>query len=207
MELHDRFVKLWKNTGAQGDADRVFGWLETRYSESHRAYHTLKHVDDCLAEFKTVKHLAEKPNEVKLAIWFSDAVYEVGVEALKKSNEERSAKLAFDMLRKADVSFDRAEYVRRLILATNHNEDPVLTDARLVADIDLAILGQPEDVYDKYEQDIRKEFAWAPDEEFRKGRMKVIDKFLGRRIYYTDHFYQKYEKLAMHNLERALVRL
>lgn len=51
----------------------VYDTLVKRYQEPHRAYHTLKHIIDCLNEFEEVKPLLQNPNAVEMALLFHDA--------------------------------------------------------------------------------------------------------------------------------------
>jgi predicted metal-dependent HD superfamily phosphohydrolase len=50
--------------------------LIAAYSEQHRRYHTLQHLEECFARFDELADLAEHPKDVELAIWFHDAIYD-----------------------------------------------------------------------------------------------------------------------------------
>lgn len=63
-----RWTTLWKHLGAQGDASVAYNDLVARYSEPHRAYHTLEHIGHCLDELEQVRHLAINPDAVELAL-------------------------------------------------------------------------------------------------------------------------------------------
>ena len=95
--------------------------------------------------------------------------------------------------------------VTRLIIATEHTTRPSLPDDRLLVDIDLSILGQSEEVYDRYEDQIRREYSWVPRPLFRSERSKVLRHFLESPVLYeTDGFRTRYENQARFNLERTL---
>src|SRR5262249_12843015 len=100
------------------------------------------------------------------------------------------------------------EQVVRLILSTKHvspSDDP---DIRALQDLDLSILGQPEPVFDEYEDQIRKEYEWVPDEMFRTARAAILRTFLGwPSTYSTNFFVARYEQQARKNLERSVSRL
>ena len=117
----------------------LFEGLAARYREPHRAYHTLAHVEHVLRQFDGVRHLANDPDAVELALWFHDVVYDLG----SGSNEEDSAALARAAALEMGMSEARADRASNLVLATKHNAAPTQADARLVVDIDLSILGQP----------------------------------------------------------------
>ena len=75
-------------------------------------------------------------------------------------------------------------------------------------DIDLTILGQSKNDFNKYENQIRKEYDFVSDREFAQGRKKILNSFLSSpRIYKTDYFFKKYEKKARENLNYSIKRL
>lgn len=202
MKIPRRWQELWQRLRADGDGAAVHADLLARYSEPHRHYHNHAHIQHCLREFDTARHLAEHPDCVELALWFHDAVY----DSKAKDNEEKSAQLADVALAGVDASV--CERVRALILITQHKQPPVTPDEQLVVDCDLAILGQSEQALDAYEQQIRQEYAWVAEPEFRKGRAAVLNHFLARSaVYATDFFRAKYEAAARRNLQRSLAAL
>ena len=74
-------------------------------------------------------------------------------------------------------------------------------------DTDLSILGAPEAEFDRYEAQVRREYAYRTDEEWRQGRMRVLAMFQGRpRIFITEAF-AYLEAPARANLARSLARL
>jgi predicted metal-dependent HD superfamily phosphohydrolase len=209
--LQIRWSELWsrlEQQGATGDHEKVYRALATRYSEPHRAYHTLKHVAHALEEFDQVRELAEDPLAVEFALWCHDVIYEIGVGG----NEEASARFAVDSAASLGLSEDWAERVADLILATRHNASPEGADAQLVVDIDLSILGQTWEHFDAYEEEVRFEYAPVIEERgvdrFNSGRAAILKRFLDRSaIYATDYFRQKYEEQARANLLRSIERL
>lgn len=66
-------------------------------------------------------------------------------------------------------------------------------------------MGQGDEVFDEYERNVRAEYDWVEEEQFRKARATILKSFLERpRIYYTDYFHEKYEQKAKTNLERSI---
>jgi predicted metal-dependent HD superfamily phosphohydrolase len=61
--------------------------LVRRYSERHRHYHTHQHLAECFEKVDEIIALAEHPAEVKLGLWFHDAIYDTH----RHDNEEQSA--------------------------------------------------------------------------------------------------------------------
>lgn len=199
-----RWLSWWERVGAQGNARKVYDDLVARYSEPHRTYHTLEHIGHCLDELEQVRHLAENPDAVELALWYHDTIYDTRV----KDSEERSAALAIEMVRNALLSDSFGQSVAKLIMATKHKAIPTDPDVQLFVDIDLSILGQPEDKFDEYERQIRKEYEWVSEDAFVAGRLAILKSFLDRpTIYSTQFFRNKHEAQAQRNIARSLARL
>ncbi|XCN73216.1 MAG: N-methyl-D-aspartate receptor NMDAR2C subunit [Candidatus Electrothrix aestuarii] len=178
----------------------IFTELKDAYAHPARYYHTVRHIADCLTLFQDVRHLATRPAEVEIALWFHDAVY----DTRRQDNEEQSAEWAIRFLEEVSVAYDVSNRIARLILAT---KDHVAhdADAALITDIDLCILGAPALVFDQYDSNIRREYHWVPEEPFRQGRRQVLEGFLKRpAIYHTKYFQAHYEQQARINLQRKV---
>lgn len=199
-----RWSRLWEILEADGNPEPVYALLSDLYSERHRAYHNMNHLTHCLDEFEAARHLAEGPGEVEMALWFHDAIY----DPRAKDNERRSAELSRRIAEEARLPEAFGRRVYDLVLATEHHGVPDGADARLLVDIDLAILGRPRDEFDDYETNIRKEYHFVPWTEYRSARSAILRRFSNRpAIYSTDLFRQKYESRARANLERSLGNL
>jgi predicted metal-dependent HD superfamily phosphohydrolase len=181
----------------------VFDALVERYSEPHRAYHTLQHIAECFDQFDHVRD-AVSPGTVGLALWFHDAIYDTRAQ----DNEAESARYAHDVLGKAGGSKAAIAAVERMIMATRHNAVPEEHDDKIVVDIDLSILGAGAARFDEYENQIRQEYAWVDEVFFGQARAAVLRSFLNRRfIYSTEDFRSRLELRARHNLTRSMRRL
>lgn len=199
--LHLSWHRCWHNLGASGDDVLLMQKLVNAYQESHRHYHTLQHLEECLRWFEGHRDLAEEPAEVEMALWFHDAIYNVRAN----DNETKSADWAHQALLDAEVDSGRVARIRQLILATRHTAAPEGNDQALLVDIDLAILGAPSQRFDEYELQIRKEYAWVPGIVFRQKRRNLLRQFLSRpAIYHTAKFNTLLEKQARANLIRSL---
>jgi predicted metal-dependent HD superfamily phosphohydrolase len=99
----------------------VFDELLARYSEPHRKYHTLQHLAECLAHFEAVRHLAEKPGEIEIALWFHDGIY----DTQRHDNERQSADWAREVLEGHGAEPATVQRVDDLIMATCHSALPV----------------------------------------------------------------------------------
>lgn len=193
----------WDNEPATFVAHRT---LSTAWQEPHRRYHTLQHLGACLRWFDDpqVQALLQHPAEVELALFYHDVVYDTA----RSDNEERSADIArAQLIALPGADAEAVERVCKLVLATRDHvaNSP---DAQVLIDIDLAILGAAPDDYDTFEQQIRQEFHWVPEEMYRNGRMRVLTSFQQRpRLYATDRLYDALEDAARANLARTVSAL
>ena len=204
LKLLARWQGMWRQLGASGSDDALFSRLVECYSEPHRKYHTMQHLQECFAHLERVRSFAEHAGEVDLALWFHDAVY----DTRKKDNEERSAEWARESVLAAGLSDDQAGRVYQLVMATMHNAVPVGLDAEVLVDIDLAILGANEARFDEYEIQVREEYSWVPRPLYRRGRRKILQEFASREsIYSTEYFRIECEARARSNSARSLARL
>lgn len=183
--------------------------LKARHAEPQRHYHTWAHIEALLAWFKETKAQLTEPQVVELAILYHDAVY----DPRSKDNEAQSAAL---MLADLENLFPRSLVTKTetLILATAGHalpetaDESLLSDCAFFLDMDLSILGAKDEVFDAYEEAIRKEYAFVPTEDYRKGRGAILQNFLDRqRLYFTAHFRDLLETRARQNLQRSLARL
>jgi predicted metal-dependent HD superfamily phosphohydrolase len=195
-----RWIADWASLGLAGDAacrDRLLA----SYADPARHYHTLQHLAGCLDLFDELAHLAERPGEASIALWFHDAVY----IPQAKDNEARSAAWAGDALRTAGAASAAIERVQGLIMATARHAASGERDASLVIDIDLAILGAAPARFAEYERQVRSEYAAVPANVYAEKRRAVLAGFLARpTIYGTPELQARLEEPARENLRRAV---
>jgi predicted metal-dependent HD superfamily phosphohydrolase len=196
-----RWNRLWAEMGVSNPDEDLFHRLRSAYEEPHRHYHTLRHLEECLAQLDIARSLAVHPGEVELALWFHDAIYDVR----RHDNEERCAEWVWTCATKHSLPGDICDRVRDLVLATRHDGAPTEGDQQLLVDIDLSILGATEERYREYDAAIRKEYDWVPLIVFKFKRRSVMQGFLKRpHIFTTRCFADRYEKQARENIERSL---
>jgi predicted metal-dependent HD superfamily phosphohydrolase len=199
-----RWRAMWTALGVEPADDRLFAEVMRRYAEPHRRYHTTQHLDECFVRLDEARDQADRPSEVELALWFHDAVYEVR----GSDNEEQSAKWAQSVVAAARLQNVVGERVRDLILATKHDALPTTSDAALLVDVDLSILGAPAERFDEYERQVREEFSWVPGFIFKRKRREILEGFLQRpHLYTTEHFRSRHEATARANLARSIQQL
>lgn len=204
--LQSRWHALFAMQGIEQDASAaVFADLAARYEEPHRAYHNLRHLRHVLETIDSLRKQASDVTAVELAAWFHDVIY----DPRGKENEEQSALYAERALLHLGMLDDTILRVKELVLLTKaHTAPPGDTDAMILLDADLAILGAPEADYRRYAAAIRQEYAHINDADFRQGRRSVLELFLNRkRLFLTETMFQQGEQRARENLRRELATI
>jgi predicted metal-dependent HD superfamily phosphohydrolase len=190
--LKDSFSRAFLGAGLKAP-DGVFEALAARYGEPGRVYHTLQHIAEGLGHLKAVKVM---PPELPIAWWFHDAIY----DPKRSDNEEKSAAWAVAVLGKTAL----AAKVNAAILATKAGAYAADPAARLIVDIDIAILAAPEPRYSEAAAQIRQEYAYLNEADYRGFRLKVLRGFSGRAFIYQSPEFRTLETRARKNLEREL---
>lgn len=190
----------------QDSAQHVWRGLAACYKEKHRHYHTLEHIEYCLASLDAAGDVIEDRDAVELALWFHDIVFKTGA----KDNEALSAEL-FQRFAKGKLSELKIAQVSALILATmfHHNDEtPIDSDTQFMVDIDLSSFALDLEAFEKNSDDLRKEQAELSDQEFEQSKKAFFQSLLERRqIFFTSYFHQECEMQARSNIRQALERL
>ncbi len=183
----------------------VWSQLCQSYGEGHRRYHTLDHVAFMLDVLKRSELRFRDRSVVELAVFFHDVVY----DARRDDNEAQSAELATSVLSGCGFAAERTARVSDFILATaSHSPETRDDDLHAFLDADLAILGEPPERYRQYVADVRAEYSFVSDEQWRIGRTRVLRHFLSApSIYRTSWFREAREERAVQNLNAGLVQL
>ncbi len=180
-------------------ADEMFEDIRKHYAGPCRFYHTLDHVGAMLATGESLATHARNLNAVKLAVWLHDVIY----DSRASDNEERSAEYADQVCEKLTIPQGRE--VASLILKTKTHDAGEDVDAQVLLDADLAILGTNEPAYRTYADQIRQEYAWVPEPDYRMGRRQVLERFLARPKVF--HFLVHLEEPARRNIAAEIARL
>ncbi|MDP9221938.1 MAG: metal-dependent phosphohydrolase [Actinomycetota bacterium] len=195
-------------------AERAGRDLLARYAEPQRRYHDRRHLTEVLGAVDELAEAAARPDVVRLAAWFHDAVYDP--QAAPGANEEASALLALRMLPDLAVAADPVAAVAALVRLTARHEvvdgdgssAGFRRDAEVLFDADLWILASPTQRYAAYAADVRAEYAHVPDDLFRTGRAAILRGFADRaRIYCTPTAFARWEEPARANLAKELADL
>ena len=195
----------WSTFGRKAPAG-LRAELMAAWSEPNRHYRDQRHLRECLALWARWRAHGQRPGEVAIALWFHDA----RCDPRSNRNELSSAAWAARSVVQAGADSNAAQRIYDLIVATEPGASAAFCagqDARLLLDIDLAILGSPAERFEQYDQDVRKEYAWMPGFCFRIGRARALQGFLDRpRIYRSDAPAAQLEAQARLNLAVALSR-
>lgn len=183
--------------------DEIFQILLEKYSEKHRAYHNLSHINYLLEAAKDYEF--SDVDSVYLATWFHDMIY----EPKRSDNEIQSANLALKLLSELGLSDNKATKIEQIILATQkHDGENLDHDGKIFLDLDLSILGANEEIYKNYSQAIRQEYSHVPDVLYRHGRRNILENFLRREeIYFTENLRERFENQARLNLANEIKEL
>ena len=198
---------------AMADIEPLWLDIEQRYSEPHRAYHTLAHLEFIFAQFAGISESLRQPSLVALALFYHDVIYHVGDKSAttvaNKSNEALSADHAAAQL-KEWLNPEQIQRNYELILLTENHQliDATDSDAAYLLDLDLSVLGAPWSTYQRYAQAVRFEYQHVPLEAYRLGRTKVLQHLLDHpSLYMTERFYTQHEESARANIARELQTL
>lgn len=183
------------------------------YTEDHRYYHDLTHIEHCLSILDTFENSINSKylNLIEFAIWFHDVVY----NTKSSKNEEDSAEIARNAMNflNCDTLF-KAQVIRMIHLTkhagVNNNDDimPLTYVEKLFLDIDLSILGAEELKFNEYDENIRLEYSWVSDNVYNQKRAEVLYSFLKREsIFQTEEMKLQFEDQARKNLINAIYKL
>lgn len=193
--------RAWTGLVALGDGFTLRDTLLASYAQPHRKYHTQRHLFECLTLFGSLRDTLNRPDEVEMALWFHDSIYDLAAS----DNEKLSAAWAGEALRSAGVGKEAVSRIEALILITKHDVDPCTADEAVLVNIDLAILGAPAERFAEYECQIREEYAHVPAWLFRRKRRSFLEGFLARPVLYgTLALRQQFEARARSNLAKTL---
>lgn len=204
LELESEFEILigeFSNNAAQTKFLKEF--LISKYSEKHRFYHNLSHINYLLKASE--KHNFTDLEAVKFVIWFHDVIY----DPKSTKNEIESAEIARVKLTELGLVADKISKIEKIILATQKHDSAGLDDdGELFLDLDLSILGADSETYQKYQKAIQSEYSFVPWFLYKRARRKILENFLQREfIYFTDEIRQTIESIARLNIQQEIKEL
>jgi predicted metal-dependent HD superfamily phosphohydrolase len=153
-------------------------------------------------ELENVKNDIDDLDSFKLSVFYHDIIY----DATANDNEKQSAILMQKHLSK--TSFTNIQKCSEQIEATKRHEKSSHLDTNYLLDIDLAILGENESVYENYCNQIRNEYKMYSNRQYYHGRILVLQNLLSSdTIFKTAYFRNIYEKRAKNNLQNEILLL
>lgn len=178
----------------------MFKEIESLYAEPHRRYHTARHIEACLGLFDLAAPRMEQPDEVEIALWFHDVIYEL----CAADNERRSADLFIERAGDGvDETFRRR--VEALIMVTVTHENPQGVDQAYMIDIDLSSFGQSWEGFLRDSKAVREELPHVADDDFKAKHRPFLEKLLARDPLYKTPFMQELRgEQAQRNIRRYL---
>jgi predicted metal-dependent HD superfamily phosphohydrolase len=187
--LYSHLESAWSLIADTFDIDEELSreWLQQvihRYSEPHRFYHTLDHIDEMCHTLNLFRRYMEddKFSELLIAAIFHDFIYEAG----SKSNETLSAAAARTFCGVFHGDGPNADDVAGMIMETvHHDPDPRNFRACALVDADLLRFASERSSYHDY--CIRQEFIAVDTFLYLSGRITFLTEFQKRKpFFYTD---------------------
>ncbi len=199
--ISESFARLSDSLGLNATLrDKAWALLQTAYSEPHRHYHTLSHIEAVVAQFEALRSKFTAPDAMLLALFFHDLVY----DAVRSDNEARSAEQMRDLLSDA---VDEAILGKACdaILATKHHTSVGDADIDLMVDIDMSIVAAPWPDYLAYAEGVAREYMPVYGEAYAAGRagLFLLPTLQHAHIFLTES-YRRREDEARANLKAEL---
>ncbi len=206
--LWELFKTIPPKPGQAPGAKAAFEDLIKRYSEPHRAYHTVAHLEDLASQYEFYRPLLRdaQAKAVLCALFLHDVIY----DCEPGKDESKSAAYADGFLNRLGVKERVIQHAVDIIKATaKHMAEEADFATRLFLDMDMSILAARPDIYAFYVSGVRAEFCAKlnlADEEFNEARARLFLRptlAKGAPIFSTDQ-YKELEPLARANLRREL---
>ena len=199
----DLFEKEWnawtERSGASAAAaQRWLADLAGRYAEPQRHYHGRSHIVDLLKKFTPLAEQFELQEEAMAALYFHDAIYEIG----KPDNESLSAELARQALPELGFPTDATARVATIVEATASHAVTGDADTDLFIDLDMSILSEARETYASYASSIMAEFTTVYSKaDYVVGRTSMfLEPSLKReRLFLTNRYFAD-ESAARENM-------
>ena len=206
--LYQRFTDWLRQIEPTISSEQILtAWqrLVSRYSEAHRHYHTLTHLERMFADFDIVMNQLYSPSLVALAIFYHDIIY----DPKQSDNEAHSAEFMQTELRFYLQPKQIAQIKSLIMMTASHKwaaaEGIQKSDAAYFLDLDLSILGSSWDEYAQYTKAVRLEYRHVSDSDYQTGRTAVLQSLLARdRLYLSEDYHQCLESVARNNIRHEL---
>ncbi len=197
--------ELIKDLGLNFEHEDLYREIISMYTAGDRYYHNLVHLFRLFTHAEKFREHIEDFNSFRLAIWFHDVI----IDYKGGNSELRSAEFAKKSLKNMGLKDDIIDNVYNLILSTSlDNIKRQGSDVLLFSDFEFIVLGRSYKDFLDFEKDCRYECLSLSDKEYKKIRLKELEKIRAREnIYYSDLFQKLYSEKAKANLNILIRKL
>ncbi|MFH1769968.1 MAG: hypothetical protein ABH828_00235 [archaeon] len=206
VDVDAKLYHIWSNLCLHKnvkDISQIFAKLKTAYAPYENGFHSLSnHIYPGFKELNKVIDMADFPNALKFAWFFHNSINVPG----SKTNREDSISFFYDALKGQGLNDNFFLIVQNDIMATDYvNVEPKTPDEKIMISLDLALLGLPQEQFDRNTGLLRLEHKMYSDEEFKKGVVERFNFFLDKKpIFPIKYFEEKYEAQAKENMTRLI---
>jgi predicted metal-dependent HD superfamily phosphohydrolase len=201
----DRFTTLWsRNSELKNDSSKIWSDIVNHYCEKHRYYHNTSHIQHCLAQLDLINDITDQDRDaIELAIWFHDIIY-----GNDNCNYEQLSAEYFSGTAKNILPAQTISRVSQFIIATSHTNIPEDIAEKYMLDIDLSSFGSSWELYLIDSDNLRKEDIESTDSDYYTNKKIFLLYLITReRIFFSNFFYQLYEKNARNNIAAYLEQI
>ena len=186
------------------DVEKYVFNLLSRELDTNYIYHNLSHTQRVVEKTNELIDALEVKEELAedliIASWFHDTGYIKG----KENHEAESVKIVTKFLEEKNFSKNRIEHISSLIMATKMGSTPTTDLEKIIADADLAHLGNKS--FSDESELLRKE--WELTEDLLLTELDWInlniDFLTQKHRFYTDYALKKWSKIKGKNLASLL---
>lgn len=209
------YIRSMKAVGATAPLEQLQAASErliAMWRSPDRCFHNLKHAIDMLARVDELADESHNPDIMRLAVWYHGCVFSSATEQTYKRNggedEVASAAYAAQDLSGLGVPDKVTDRVCALILnLKRHNLTGEDIDASALNDADLGTLAVEPQLYKRYRELVRQEYAHIPDSVYLQARLAIVTRLLSRDQLFSSPLGQRWELPARQNLEAERRRL
>lgn len=201
-EGYSKIKKQWESlAGIDSLSKKYLDIIIEKHSEGHRFYHNITHLQELLSEADVLFQDGQFSSLHRAIILYSIFFHDIVYDPSKIDNEQQSLNIFLEYAQERKLVDVIIEGVSKSILASsNHNQKVDYEITAYFLDLDLSILGSSSQRYELYEQQIRQEFSFIPDEIYRTERSKIMQKLVSP--YKTEWGKSRYQVQSQQNLKR-----
>lgn len=191
------------NNLLQGIKKFVKNIYREKSKEFNYLYHNWEHSENVMKEaIRIAKYCGLndlKIENIAIAALFHDVGYEKGLE----HHEKRGAEIAEKYLQSKNLSQNRIDSIKKLILATKVFTIPDSIEEMVIKDADLCHLGKPYFFRNYYNLQEELNSVFKLNIKDKEWCESTID-FLNKQEYYTSFAKKNYHPLKMQNLKQLI---